>query len=196
MPNRTGTYVAFDGLGEANPSKSDFKFYSILQGWAANTNIDFRMTNSHEKASAVRDSSKKSRLKTSIRKRLRSSKNMIVIISSMTRRAGSLLSYEIQMAVDRFYLPLVVVYPEYRIVRDAMALSDMWPNALRVRVRNRKAMAIHLGFKQRLVMDAIKSFGVNGEQLGSPISVYRMSVYRQLGIAKLSDSDNNYKSLT
>ena len=27
MVNRTGTYFAFDGLGEADPTKSDFKYY-------------------------------------------------------------------------------------------------------------------------------------------------------------------------
>lgn len=28
MHYRTGTYVAFDGLGESDPAKSDFKYYS------------------------------------------------------------------------------------------------------------------------------------------------------------------------
>jgi hypothetical protein len=31
MPYRTGTYVAFDGLGEADPTKSDYKYYATLQ---------------------------------------------------------------------------------------------------------------------------------------------------------------------
>ena len=39
--NRTGTYVAFDGLGESDPSKSDFRYYATLQAWTANKNIDF-----------------------------------------------------------------------------------------------------------------------------------------------------------
>ena len=29
--NRTGTYVAFDGLGQADPTKSDFRYYATLQ---------------------------------------------------------------------------------------------------------------------------------------------------------------------
>lgn len=47
--NRTGSYIAFDGLGESDPSKSDFRYYSTLQAWAANKNIDFNFVNSHEK---------------------------------------------------------------------------------------------------------------------------------------------------
>jgi len=41
MANRTGTYVAFDGLGEADPTKSDFKYYATIQAWSANKNIEF-----------------------------------------------------------------------------------------------------------------------------------------------------------
>lgn len=30
MANRTGTYVAFDGLGQTDPTKSDFRYYSTI----------------------------------------------------------------------------------------------------------------------------------------------------------------------
>lgn len=59
MANRTGTYVAFDGMGEYDPSKSDFRYYATIQAWNANRNIDFKITNSHEKTYAVQDSSSK-----------------------------------------------------------------------------------------------------------------------------------------
>ena len=68
--NRTGTYVAFDGLGQADPSKSDFRYYSLLQAWSANKQIDFKITNSHEKTYAVRDSSSRATLYARIRERL------------------------------------------------------------------------------------------------------------------------------
>ena len=58
--NRTGTYIAFDGLGQADPTKSDFRYYATLQAW--DKNIDFRFTNSHEKTYAVRDTSSKETL--------------------------------------------------------------------------------------------------------------------------------------
>lgn len=64
--NRTGTYVAFDGLGQTDPTKSDFRYYSILQAWNANKNIDFKLTNSHEKTYSVRDTSLKATLYTRI----------------------------------------------------------------------------------------------------------------------------------
>ena len=60
--NRTGSYIAFDGLGESDPSKSDFRYYSTLQAWAANKNIDFNFVNNHEKTYAVRDTSQRATL--------------------------------------------------------------------------------------------------------------------------------------
>lgn len=49
MANRTGTYIAFDGLGKTNPTESDFKYYATIQAWSAGKNIDFKFVNSHEK---------------------------------------------------------------------------------------------------------------------------------------------------
>lgn len=57
MAYRNGTYIAFDGLGETDPSKSDFKYYATIQMWNANKDIEFNMVNSHDKDSSVRDTS-------------------------------------------------------------------------------------------------------------------------------------------
>jgi len=37
MANRTGTYIAFDGLGETDPTKSDFRYYATILAWCANS---------------------------------------------------------------------------------------------------------------------------------------------------------------
>ena len=94
MSNRTGTYVAFDGLGETDPTKSDFKYYATIQAWSANKNIAFSITNSHEKTDAVRDTSKRATLYSRIQERLRASKNMLVILTKNTRYTGSVLTYD------------------------------------------------------------------------------------------------------
>ena len=71
MAKRTGTYVAFDGLGETDPAKSDFRYYATILAWSANKNIEFSLTNSHEKTYAVRDSSSKTTLYSRIQERCR-----------------------------------------------------------------------------------------------------------------------------
>lgn len=172
MANRTGTYFAFDGLGEANPAKSDFKYYSIVQGWSAGKNIDFKFVNSHDKASAVRDSSTEATLKESIRQRLAASKNMVVIISGDTRKSGSLLSHEIEKAIDTYGLPLIIAYTGYPSVLNPSFHSDKWPTALTTRINNGTAKAIHIPFKKEAILEAIGQFTVNGKMPNGPESFY------------------------
>lgn len=165
MANRTGTYVAFDGLGEHNPSKSDFRYYATIQAWSANRNIDFKITNSHEKTYAVRDSSLKETLYARIRERLSVSKNMLVILTKDTRYSGSVLSYEIARAIDDYALPLIVAYPGYSSILNVDAHRELWPKTLAERISKPETEAIHIAFKKDCILDAISRFSVNGEHL-------------------------------
>ena len=105
MAYRTGTYVAFDGLGETNPTKSDFRFYTTMKGCPGSRHINFKLTDSHEKTYSVRDTSSPETLKARINERLAASKQLVVILSPDTRKTGSMLSYEIKRAVDVYELP-------------------------------------------------------------------------------------------
>ena len=172
MANRTGTYFAFDGLGETDPNKSDFRYYATVQSWDAAHCIDFKLVNSHEKTSAVRDTSKMETLRASITQRLASSKNMLVIISSDTRKSGSMLSWEIEKAVDYYELPLIIAYTEFNSVLDPAALSSLWPTSLQARINNSSAQAIHIPFKKDAMFNAISRFTVNGEKIGSSLQFY------------------------
>lgn len=172
MSNRTGTYFAFDGLGYTDPTKSDFKYYATVQGWHASKTTEFRFVNSHDKASSVRDASKMSTLKASIQQRLAASKNIIVMISSDTRKSGSLLSWEIEMAVDYYKLPLIIAYAGYWKVTAPQDLSSLWPNSLKQRINLGTAKAIHIPFKKEALSNAITRFTVNGEKLNSSLVFY------------------------
>lgn len=57
MAYRNGNYIAFDGLDETDPTKSDFRYYALIQAWAAGKGYDFKYVDSHDKTFAVRDSS-------------------------------------------------------------------------------------------------------------------------------------------
>jgi hypothetical protein len=178
VANRTATYFAFDGLGKTDPTKSDFKYYATVQGWDSAKSTEFSFTNSHDKASAVRDSSKIETLKSSILKRLSASKNMVVILSPDTRNSGSLLSYEIEKAVDTYEIPLICAYTGYKNIFYPRKLSSRWPDALTSRIDSGKAEAIHVPFKMDPIMDAIGRFTVNGEELGGPLVCYSENAFR------------------
>jgi len=172
MSNRTGTYFAFDGLGETDPIKSDFRYYATVQGWDAAKHIDFKFVNSHDKASSVRDTSKLSTLQASIRQRLAASKNMVVIISNDTRKTGSMLSWEIEQAVDVYKLPLIVAYTGYDAILKPEELAHLWPRTLDLRIKSNSAQAIHIPFKKDAMFDAIRRFTVNGEAIGGSLVYY------------------------
>lgn len=172
MTNRTGTYIAFDGLGKINPAKSDFKYYATMQAWSAGKNIDFRFVNSHDKTAAVRDTSLRSTLESTIRKRLAASKNCIVILSDDTRKTGSMLSYEIEKAVDLYEIPLICVYIGYSTINAPKELSNRWPNSLTARINNGMADVIHVPFKKEILLTAINQFSVNDGSPGGTLVTY------------------------
>ncbi len=193
MANRTGTYVAFDGLGQTDPTKSDFRYYSTIQAWDANKAIDFRFVNSHEKTDAVRDSSKMATLKSRILERLRVSKNVIVLLSSQTRKSGSMLSYEIEQAVDTYGLPLIVTYVDLQVVLQPDRLSDYWPSALSVRIGNAQGSMIHIPFAKNPIMDALPRFTVSGEKpKGGVLGFYDADTHREWGLLDPSSPERNH----
>ena len=183
--NRTGTYIAFDGLGQADPTKSDFRYYSTLQAWTANKNISFSFVNSHDKTYAVRDSSSKATLYARIRQRMSASKNMVVILSKDTRKSGSVLSYEIEQAIDVYKIPLIIAYPGYDAiwgVGKGSELEDCWPTALKERIDKPTTQAIHIPLKKEPLLDSIPRFTVNGEELSHGRDVYSRDSYVQWGL--------------
>ena len=184
MANRTGTYFAFDGLGETDPTKSDFKYYATVQSWNAAHAIDFKFVNSHDKSSAVRDTSKLETLKASINERLSASKNMVIIISSDTRKSGSLLSYEIERAVDHFKIPLIIAYTGYNSILKARSHSDEWPISLKTRIDNSSANAIHIPFRKDAILSAIGQFTVNKGNLEGPLHFYNREAQVSWGYIK------------
>lgn len=183
--NRTGTYIAFDGLGQKDPTKSDFRYYSTLQAWSANKNISFSFVNSHEKTYSVLDSSSKATLYARIRQRLSASKNMVVILSKDTRKSGSVLSYEIEQAIDVYKIPLIIAYTDYDAiwgVGSGSQLEAYWPTSLKERIDKIGTQAIHIPFKKEPLLDAIPRFTVNGESLTNGRNYYSREAYVQWGL--------------
>ena len=75
MSYRNGTYIAFDGQGTTNPTKSDMKYYGLLRRWNASKNYELKFSDSHKKTNRVLDSSERKTLENRLMERLRNSKN-------------------------------------------------------------------------------------------------------------------------
>lgn len=182
MAYRSGTYIAFDGLGQTNPTLSDFKYYATMQAWDSHKKIDFKYVDSHDKTCAVRDTSLRTTLESRIRERHANSKNVVVILSDNTRKSGSMLTYEVEQAVDRYGLPLIITYVDYRVVANPSSLSIYWPNALSTRITKNSAKAIHIPFIKNALLDAVSQFSVNEQkQLSGSSNYYSEQAHRNFG---------------
>lgn len=118
MTIRIGNYTAFyvsepfhtNSLG-ANATK-DFCYYNTLRMWKG-ADSSFPFVDSHATTYSVRDGSDwESTLKPRLRERLRSSKNIVLILSSTTANSRALRE-EIDYGINDQGLPIIVIYPEY-----------------------------------------------------------------------------------
>jgi len=156
MAYRNGTYVAFHAAGTNQPGKSDIDYYNLMKAWTAKTDDDFTMTNSHDKASAVRDTSLRATLRGSLLERLRNSKNMVLVVGETTRLDTDWVPFEIEQAVDTYKIPIIAAYTVFdKPIRNPKALSGYWPLALELRINNETANVIHIPFKKEALKDAI-----------------------------------------
>jgi len=183
MTYRNGTYVAFHANGTNIPGKSDIDYYNLMKAWSAKSDDDFTMINSHEKASAVRDSSNKRTLERSLLERLRNSKNMVLIIGKTTRLDDDWLPFEITNAIDIYKLPIIATYTGHEgAILNPITLQQYWPSELSIRIFNETANVIHVPFKKAVLNDAISQFTHNNLPKGKGLGIYSIDAYKSFGI--------------
>ncbi|WP_058187186.1 TIR domain-containing protein [Terracidiphilus gabretensis] len=184
MAYRNGTYVAFHADGNNIPGKTDIDYYNLMKAWAAKGDDSFTMINSHDKASAVRDSSLRETLRKSLKERLCNSKNMVLIIGDTTKNDKDWVPFEIEQAVDQYKIPIIVAYTVFSgPIRKPNALASYWPLALATRIAAGTASAIHIPFKKAPINDAIGQFSHDNLPVGGSLTIYSNAAYSTWGIA-------------
>jgi hypothetical protein len=181
MAYRNGTYIAFHAAGTSDPTASDIKYFNIMKAWHHNDGVDFKFINSHEKVSAVRDSSTRDTLKRSLQVRLNNSKNMVLIVGDTTRLDIDWVPFEISYAVDKCSMPIIVAYTGYNSIMAPHELSGLWPPALEARINNGAVKAIHVPFNRRAIDDAISQFNI-GNLPKTSLNYYTAEAHRSFGI--------------
>lgn len=181
MAYRNGTYIAFHAEGKTDPTASDIKYYRMIKAWHAHDETDFRFVNSHEKTSAVRDSSLKSTLRRSLMERLNHSRNMLLIIGNTTRFDTDWVPFEIAYAVDSCKIPIIAVYTQYDWILAPSALSNLWPPTFASRIANNSVRSIHIPFKQAAIDDAMKQFDHSTPPTGA-LNYYTKEAHNTFGI--------------
>ena len=182
MAYRNGTYIAFHAEGTNQQGKSDIDYYNLMKAWSAKTDDDFTMINSHEKTSAVRDTSKRETLRTRLFERLRNSKNMVLIIGETTKNDTDWVPFEITQAVDTYEIPIIAAYTDYCPVLEPAKFWPLWPKALADRINNKTASVIHIPFKKAPLLDAIGQFSHTKLPKGGSLSYYGRDTYQKWGL--------------
>lgn len=182
MAYRNGTYVAFHANNTKQPTESDIKYYNLLKAWNVRKDNEFYFTNSHDKAAAVRDSSKRATLEASLKNRLLNSKNMVLVIGKTTKEDTDWVPFEIRYAIDQCEIPIIAAYPDYTRISAPGQLWDLWPEALGIRIRDGRAHVIHIPFRQSPLTAAVGTFSHNKYPNGGGLGYYSREAYLQWGI--------------
>jgi len=169
MAYRNGNYSAFYVSEPFSPSSlaahatRDFVYYSMLRAWKASDST-FPFNDSHNKNYNVRDGSNwELTLKPRIRERLRSSKNMILFLSSLTKSSRAIRE-EIDYGINSQELPVIVIYPEYKEKSDIIncqsetfrkQITDLWDKLPIFRNSMHNVPTMHIPNKKNLIRSAL-----------------------------------------
>lgn len=177
---RNGVYVAFDGNGEVDPTKSDFKYLALLRAWNENEDIDFNFSDSHKKTYQVRNDSEKKTLENRLMERMSNSKNMLLILSDDTNYDRGFLNFEIEKAVETYNLPLIICYIGYKSILHVSSHRNKWPKKLREYIDNGEAKCVHIPFNKDVIFYSINRYGVNYNYPKSSTGYYGREMYRDM----------------
>lgn len=182
MAYRNGTYVAFDGGGDTDPTTGDIKYYNLMKSWSSAKQMNFVFGNSHLKTNQVRDTSRLDTLRRTLSTRLKNSKNFLIILTDETKTFNLNLNWEIVKAYEN-ELPFIVVYPGYNKIQNPTQHSSKWPLELKKLINAKAIKAIHIPFKLDPISAAIKQFSVvNNKYPNSSLSFYNNEAYESWGL--------------
>jgi hypothetical protein len=167
MAYRNGNYTAFYVDEPFNPSAlgahatRDFQSYNLLRAWKG-ADPSFPFIDSHDKTFNVRDGSNwELTLKPRLRERLRKSKNIVLILSSITVNSRALRE-EIDYGINDQGLPVIVVYPEYDTKESLLingslkqAVINLWDNLPIFRDSMKNVPTLHVPIQKDLIKRAL-----------------------------------------
>lgn len=169
MTYRNGNYAAFyvaepfsaSTLG-AHATK-DFYYYNMLRAWKGKEE-SFPFNDSHDKTYNVRDNSDwETTLKPRLRERLRSSKNIVLFLSSNTANSRALRE-EIDYGINDQELPVMVIYPDYDTKESLLtngvlkqSVENIWDKLPIFRDLMSKVPTLHIPFKKEIIKISLRN---------------------------------------
>ena len=171
MSYRNRNYIAFyvtepfseDNLGAYKAR--DFVYYNLLRAWK-DRDRNFPFIDSHNKNYNVRDGSDWERtLKPRIRERLRNSKNIVLFLSSITKKSKALRE-EVDYGINELRLPVIVVYPDFtekEYIRTCSSreirqqVRALWDKLPKFRDAMESVPTLHIPNKKALIKSGLEN---------------------------------------
>ncbi len=169
MAYKNGNYCAFyvsEPFSESNLGASatkDFVTYNMLRAWKG-SDTTFPFNDSHDKNYNVRDGSDwEKTLKPRLHDRLNNSKNIVLVLSSVTKNSKALRE-EIEYGINTLGLPVIVIYPEFSEKSDIVdsktnlikeSIKSLWNNLPVFRDSMSQVPTLHIPYKKEVVKNAL-----------------------------------------
>lgn len=167
MSGRVGNYSAFYVSEPFSASRlgahqaKDFCYYNLLRSWKGGDST-FPFIDSHGLTYNVRDGSDWDQtLRPRLRSRLRSSKNIILFLSSSTLNSRALRE-EIEYGVNDQGLPVLVIYPEFSTEGSLLAgrelscsVKGLWERIPVFRDSMHKVSTLHMPMNKQLIRESL-----------------------------------------
>lgn len=184
MAYRNGNYCAFyvsEPFSESNlgaGSTKDFVTYNLLRAWKAKDS-EFPFIDSHGKNYNVRDGSNwEKTLKPRLHQRLNYSKNIILVLSSITKNSRALRE-EINYGINTKGLPVIVIYPDYSKKVDIVGangikkqVKTLWNLLPIFRDSMSEVATLHIPYKKDLIRSALNNMDFMVNTMGKAGAFY------------------------
>lgn len=178
------TYSAFYVGSPFNPSSlgahatKDFCYYNLLRSWKG-ADASFPFLDAHASNYNVRDGSDwELTLKPRLRERLRSSKKIVLFLSSTTANSRALRE-EIDYGINWLGLPVITIYPEFSEKADLLyngalkqSVRNLWGRLPIFRDNMNKVPTLHVPMKKALIKSALSDTDFNLATKTSPSAYF------------------------
>lgn len=167
MGYRNKTYVIFDG-------DNDKWAYGYMKGWKSNENMEFNFHDAHDIARVGPNAQSEQYIKSALRERFASAKQVICIIGEGTKDLYKYVRWELEVALE-LDLPIVAV--------NLNGLKKLDEELCPAIIRN--TYTVHVPFKAAIIQFALDHFPseyAKREKGATGARNYNDSQYKELGI--------------
>ena len=155
------TYIAFDAQGISQSGNRDMRNYAHVMTWQKSYPTRFDFVNLYDiQFNSQHKELVESTVRPFLAKKMEQAENLMLLVSHDTDVNSPILNWQIQQAVNRHHLPVIVAYEgEKSITEDTIRNHEDWlPTSLRKLMAQKAVKIAHIPFQSGKIECACKTF--------------------------------------